>query len=222
LAGTNLASAFSDELQSICQGRDHDDPRADQTFRPRIRLRRYDPCLAALVRAKRYGIFPKDLEGTIITLPTVTFEQDLSIDLGDCTVDLNYPGPSHTSGSITAFVPRDQILFADDILFTNYHVTLVDGDIRVGEVLTKLQTMPCAAIVPGHGPLSSVADLRNMAEYLRAFDTEARRLCQGNTAPDIPAIVRELMPRLPNQGRSELEMIVAGNLRFRYLPTLRA
>ena len=50
----------------------------------------------------------------------ITFKQSLKVDLGEVTVELNYPGPSHTAGSITALVPQDKVLFVGDILFSRY------------------------------------------------------------------------------------------------------
>jgi hypothetical protein len=47
---------------------------------------------------------------------------------------------------------------------------------------------------------------------------EATRLCAGKTAADTDAIAQELSPRLPGPPRAELQLIVAANLRVRYLP----
>jgi cyclase len=137
------------------------------------------------------------LAGTVIVPPALTFRQDLRLDLGGVSVELDYPGPTHTAGSIIAQVREDDVLFSGDILFTNYHVTM---------------------IVPGHGPVSSVADLGSMEEYLRVFDERATRLCAGKTTADADSIAQEPSARLPDPQRAELAFIVAANLRVRYLP----
>jgi Metallo-beta-lactamase superfamily. len=99
------------------------------------------------------------------------------LDVGGVSVELDYPGPTRTAGSILARVREDDVLFSGDILFTNYHVTMIDGDVANWcQVLRNLQGTAPLTIAPGHGPLSSVADLHSMEEYLRVFDVEAARL----------------------------------------------
>jgi len=147
------------------------------------------------------------------------FRQDLRLDLGGVSVELDYPGPTHTAGSIIARIREDDVLFSGDMLFTNYHVTMIDGDVANWcQVLRTLQSTAPRTIIPGHGPISSVADLQAMEEYLRVFDEEATRLCTGKTAADADAIAQELSLRLPSPPRAELPFIVAANLRVRYLP----
>ena len=128
-------------------------------------------------------------------------------------------GPSHTSSSITALVPQDKVLFVEDILFSHYHPYLAEGDLAGWQqALTELEKTSATTIVPGHGPVSSVSDLRDMQEYLRVFDAQARRLCAGKTAADAPTVAEELMKLLPEQGRTELAVMVQGNPTARYLP----
>ena len=73
-------------------------------------------------------------------------------------------------------------------------------------------------IVPGHGPLSTVADLQTMSDYITVFDKEAKRLCVGKTAADAEAIAQELAKLLPAQNRTELPFMIRVNLAARYLP----
>jgi glyoxylase-like metal-dependent hydrolase (beta-lactamase superfamily II) len=172
-----------------------------------------------LARAQRYRIPAENLVGTVIVPPSLTFRQDLRLDLGGVSVELDYPGPTHTAGSITARICEDDVLFSGDMLFTNYHVTMIDADVASWcQALRSLQSAAPRTIVPGHGPVSSVADLQSMEEYLRVFDVEATRLCTGKTAADADAIAQELSLRLPGPERAELSLIVAANLRVKYLP----
>ncbi len=173
----------------------------------------------ALAHPENFGLTVKDLEGTTLQGPTITFTNSMSIDLGDVTVVLNYPGPTHTTDSITAYVPQDKVLFVGDILFTGYHPFLGEGDItRWQQVLGKLEQTPATKIVPGHGPVSTKADLGKMETYLKEFDAAARTLCAGKSADDAPALAKELIKRLPEQQRNKLANMVELNLRLKYLP----
>ncbi|AFM24061.1 MBL fold metallo-hydrolase [Desulfomonile tiedjei] len=172
-----------------------------------------------LANPEVFGLTTKDLEGTTVQAPTITFTDSMTVDLGDVTVELRYPGPTHTNDSITVYVPKDNVIFLGDILFSRYHPFLGEGDLdNWQKVLVELQGTPAAKIVPGHGPVAGKSDLEAMKTYMREFDTLARSLCSGKSAQDAPAIAQEIIRRLPDQQRSELPKLVEFNLRAKYLP----
>jgi cyclase len=176
-----------------------------------------------LAHPEGHGLTAKDMEGTTLQGPTVTFAEAKTIDLGDVTVELRYPGHTHTNDSITAYVPKDKVLFVGDILFTHYHPFLAEGDLpHWQQVLGALEQTPAEKIIPGHGPVSSKADLQDMKTYLRDFDTQAQALCAGKSADDAPAIAQELIKLLPQQQRTELPRLVEFNLQLKYLPKTEA
>ena len=165
------------------------------------------------------GLTPQDMEGTTVSMPTITFKDTLSVDLGGVTVSLSYLGPAHTNDSIIALVDQDGVLFAGDILFTRYHPFLSDADVMGWlKVLSKLETTTAKIIVPGHGPVSTVADIKDLEIYLTQFDKQAKVLCAGKTQDDAPAIAQEMLKTLPDQKRTELVMGVENNLLTKYLP----
>ncbi|CQR70676.1 Carbapenem-hydrolyzing beta-lactamase BlaB-1 precursor [Sporomusa ovata DSM 2662] len=159
------------------------------------------------------GLTEKDLEGTTIAYPTLTFNEQMEIDLGDQTIKLIYPGPSHTNGSILVYLPGKKILFTGDILFTGYHPYIADGNIPSWlTVLDYIQKMDVDQIIPGHGPISGKKDIADMKEYLGIFDKNAKKLCAKST--DIEYIFSELKKVLPQR---DSEMMIKENLRVKYL-----
>ena len=133
-------------------------------------------------------------------------------------MELRYLGPAHTDDGITAYVPQDKVLFTGDILFTRYHPFLAEGDLANWQkILSELEHTPAEKIIPGHGPVSSKADIKDMKTYLSEFDTQAKSLCAGKGTGDAQAIAKELMKRLPQQKRTEMPQLVGMNLQFRYL-----
>ncbi len=71
--------------------------------------------------AKAFGLTENDMEGTVLSYPSLTFNDKMEINFGDQKIELIYPGSSHTSGSIIVNLPDKKILFAGDALFTGYH-----------------------------------------------------------------------------------------------------
>ncbi len=169
---------------------------------------------ATIKNAAAYGLSADDLEGTGICCPALTFDNRMDLDLGDVTVQLIHPGHSHTAGSIVVFIPERHVLFAGDILFTNYVPNLKHADMGGWvKALDTLAAMDVEKIIPGHGPLSTKKDLEDMKAYLVLFDKTAKELAAKSN--DVQYIVAELKKILPP--RSELDMMIGANVQMRYL-----
>ncbi|MBF0529287.1 MAG: MBL fold metallo-hydrolase [Deltaproteobacteria bacterium] len=168
----------------------------------------------AIGNAVKRGL-PADLfDGTEIVLPAVTFTDRLTILLGGEKVELIYPGPSHTSGSLLVYLPERKVLFAGDVMFTGVHPFMGDGDIPGwAKALDFIQSLDVTAIVPGHGPLSSKKDAADMKEYILIFDQKAKELASKSKNPE--EIAAELKKVLPARG--VLESIIIRNVQMKYL-----
>ncbi|MDD5286848.1 MAG: MBL fold metallo-hydrolase [Desulfuromonadaceae bacterium] len=161
-----------------------------------------------------YGLKSEDMAGTEIVLPTLSFSDRMQIYLGDETVELIRTASSHTEGSLVVYVPSKKLLFAGDILFTDFHPFMADGDIAGwSKTIDTLLAMDLEKIIPGHGPLSTKKDLKEMKEYLLLFDRKARELAA--TSQDAAAIAAELKKILPQ--RSMADWMIAYNVKSRYL-----
>ncbi len=64
---------------------------------------------------------PFDFEGIDVTMPTLTFEGELTRKVGNKQVRLIEVGPAHTRGDVLAYVPQDRVIFTGDMLFINGH-----------------------------------------------------------------------------------------------------
>jgi len=169
---------------------------------------------AVLKNIKSYGLTEKDMEGTAITYPALTFNDRMEVDLGDQTIHLIYTKPSHTAGSIIVYLPNKKVLFVGDILFTNFHPFMADGDIRGWvNVLDYILALDVDKIIPGHGPISSKKDIQDMKKYLIAFDKKARQLsAKSKDADFIAAEMKKAMPP-----RAEGEWLIKANIQMKYL-----
>jgi glyoxylase-like metal-dependent hydrolase (beta-lactamase superfamily II) len=160
-----------------------------------------------------FGLKAEDMVGTSIVYPTLAFSDRMQIYLGDETVELIRVSPSHTAGSIVVSVPSKKLLFAGDILFTDFHPFMADGDISGWTTtIDALLAMDVEKIIPGHGPLSTKKDLRDMKEYLLLFDKKARELAAEGK--DVDTIAAELKKVLPQ--RSMADWMIGYNVKARY------
>jgi glyoxylase-like metal-dependent hydrolase (beta-lactamase superfamily II) len=167
-----------------------------------------------LKNVANYGLKPEDMVGTEIVLPSLTFSDRMTIDLGGETVELIRTAPSHTAGSVIVYLPAKKLVFAGDILFTDFHPFLADGDFSGwSKSIDALLAMDVEKIIPGHGPLSTKKDLADMKAYLTLFDAKARELAANSQ--DADAISAELKKALPK--RSLAEWMIGFNVKSRYL-----
>lgn len=167
-------------------------------------------------RALGYGFTAEALAGTTIALPTLTFTDKMTIELGDRTVELIYPGPSHTTGTSLVLVPDVKMLFAGDALFTNFHPNVRDADMDSWvKALDKIAGLDVQKIIPGHGSISSKQDIADMKQYLLVFDKKAKEL--SAKSQDAGYIASELKKALPQ--REYFDMFIAAGVKARYLPS---
>ena len=119
---------------------------------------------------------PFDFSDVAEKLPTKTFSGSLPLKVGDKTVELVEVGPAHTAGDVLVFAEEDSTVFTGDILF-------IDGTpiMWAGPVANWLKACDLIidrapeVIVPGHGPITDVAGVRRVQEYLSYVDAEARK-----------------------------------------------
>jgi len=164
-----------------------------------------------LKRHGEYGISKEDMAGTEIALPNLTYDTKMTIELGDQKVILMHPGAAHTNGDTIVYVPDKKVLFTGDVLFTNFHPFLAEGDlVSWGKVLDSILAMDVEKIIPGHGPLSTKKDVEDMKKYLIAFDAKANELC--SKSKDAKYIVAEMVKAMPPR---QADFIVGSNIEMR-------
>jgi cyclase len=138
---------------------------------------------AAQYVVEKFGAF--DFEGIELTPPTTTFDEQLTLRVGDKDVRLIEVGPAHTRGDAIVHVPSDRVVFTGDILFIGSHPIAWDGPvsnwIRACERILELDV---DTIVPGHGPLTDMAGVRQVRDYWDYLLAEARDRFEAGLSAD--------------------------------------
>ena len=112
------------------------------------------------------------------------------------------------------YLSDKKVLFAGDILFTNYHPFLAEGNIEEwAQELDDIKSMAIEKIIPGHGPLSGKNDLDNMKAYILIFDQKAKELAsRSDNVQKIVTAIQSVLPQRP-EGKS----MIAPNIQMKYL-----
>jgi len=122
-------------------------------------------------------MFPEfDFHGIAATPPDITFEKQLTLYINDTEIQLVHYGPGHTVGDITVYLPRENIVFAGDLLFL-YSTPLGIQGAFAGwiDTLDAIGNLNAETCVPGHGPVCSKQGLMESRDYLLLIQKEARR-----------------------------------------------
>ena len=89
-----------------------------------------------------------------LTMPTLTFDGTLRIDLGGIEVELLGFGRAHTQGDAACWVPSRAVLYAGDLFENGCGVYAGDAYIRDWiTTLTRLRPLPATVAVAGRGPV---------------------------------------------------------------------
>ena len=116
-----------------------------------------------------------DFDGIKATLPTRTFETELSLMVGAKRVELVNVGPAHTRGDILVHVPGDRTVFTGDIIFNGGHPVIWAGPVANWiAALDRILGWDVDIVVPGHGPITDKSGVRQLRAYLTALCDQAR------------------------------------------------
>jgi glyoxylase-like metal-dependent hydrolase (beta-lactamase superfamily II) len=103
-----------------------------------------------------------EIERSRLQLPTLTFESELDLDLGNRIVEIRHTGIGDTRGDAWAWLPHEQILVTGDVLVAPVPYFFAGYPEGLAHTLRRLQELDPKAIVPGHG------DVMHDTSYLRA------------------------------------------------------
>jgi 2-keto-4-pentenoate hydratase/2-oxohepta-3-ene-1,7-dioic acid hydratase in catechol pathway/glyoxylase-like metal-dependent hydrolase (beta-lactamase superfamily II) len=113
----------------------------------------------------RFGHF--DFSGIVVRNADLTFDRDLTIDVGGRRVDLLNLGPAHTAADSVVHVPDAGVLFGGDLLFIGCTPIVWAGPI--GNWIAACDAMialDALTVVPGHGPVTDPDGIRAVRGYL--------------------------------------------------------
>ena len=121
---------------------------------PAFNMTTYDYSVDVIERQDPEGLkYMPSEEDYIINTPQITFNDRMTLKLGDHTFELFY-APGHSDANIIIYVPEERTAFVGDTIFNKcqiwLHSALPD---ELFKTLDFLDTLDFDYIVPGHGPV---------------------------------------------------------------------
>lgn len=129
-----------------------------------------------------------DWRGLVDTPPTTVFDQTMEVAVGGKRLVLTYLGTAHTRGDILVHLPAERVLFTGDLLFVGGHPVIWEGPIGnwIG-ACDYILGLDVDVIVPGHGPISEKAAVRELKSYFEYIAAQARALFDNGVPADVAA-----------------------------------
>jgi glyoxylase-like metal-dependent hydrolase (beta-lactamase superfamily II) len=129
-----------------------------------------------------------ELASLRVAPPDLVFDGELTLWLGGRRIELRDRGQANSPHDVTIYLPQDSVLFTGDIVVqgptpyvgASWPVPWID-------VLRQLETVPMAAVVPGHGPvMRDWGYLRQVRRLLEAATSRTAAMAlQGRTLDQI-------------------------------------
>lgn len=131
-------------------------------------------------------------------LPNFTLDERATIHIGGKTVEIHRVPPAHTDGDVVVLFPDYGVLATGDIFANGPGTSAQLVDAAGGgsaqswpRAVAEALELEFDTVVPGHGLISTRADLEDYHERtLRFRDTLSELVSQGRSRADIEAVVR--------------------------------
>ncbi len=121
--------------------------------------------LEAMQRSNR-----EKAKGTVLTPPTITFEDKHLIEMGAYKIEVLYLGPSHSPGDVVVWLPEQKLVIAGDMAFHERMLPIFEDTLTADWLTTwdeKFEKLGAVYIIPGHGHPTNMAQVRRYTrDYL--------------------------------------------------------
>jgi glyoxylase-like metal-dependent hydrolase (beta-lactamase superfamily II) len=157
-----------------------------------------------------FGAF--DFAGIELVEPSETFAGELSLRVGERELRLIEVGPAHTRGDTLVHVPSERVLFTGDILFSGAHPIAWAGPVSNWiAACDRILALDPQVVVPGHGPVSDTAQVRELKAYFE-YLCAAARSCHGEGMTPLQAARSMRMDRWAEWGERERLVVNVANI----------
>jgi glyoxylase-like metal-dependent hydrolase (beta-lactamase superfamily II) len=135
-----------------------------------------------------------------LTWPNLVFHDRMTLHLGSREVHIIHAGRGHTAGDTIAWLPKEKILFAGDLV--EYGATPYCGDAHFKDwpgTLDRIAALGAEKVVPGRGDSLKTADeIRRGFDDTRAFVRDAYAIATAGAAAghDLKQVYEDAMRQM--------------------------
>ena len=124
--------------------------------------------------------------------PDIVYTNEMTVTLGDGTVELMHPGAAHSDDMSVLVFPKQRTVFGVDFMHVKRFPVTLGGYFltQYVDAITRVQALDFDILIPGHGEVGGKADLDLFLDFLRALDSAvATGIVEGKTLEELHASV---------------------------------
>jgi cyclase len=159
------------------------------------------------------------ISDVVLTPPTLTFPDQMTLFVGDLEVRLLYVARAHSPSDSVAWLPQSRTLFTGDLLFNaqvpvwNHGVAAIPPGGSVAHWIRALETLEALDAqhaIPGHGPIQTPAALADLRRWLLVLQTQVGdALAAGwDRATTITQVAQQLQQQAPRGEEERLPNVI--------------
>jgi glyoxylase-like metal-dependent hydrolase (beta-lactamase superfamily II) len=107
---------------------------------------------------------------TVVALPTQTFEDAFTVEMGGVAIEARYLGPAHSPGDIVVWLPAQSLVIAGDVAFHERMLPIFEHTMTADWIETwdtKFEALKATYVIPGHGHPTNMDQVRRYTrDYL--------------------------------------------------------
>ena len=140
---------------------------------------RCEHCLANL----QLILGPETMRGSRLVLPSRVVDGSTTLTIAGRRLELLYFGWASTSGDLAVFDRASGVLFAGGLVSSGRVPEVRDSNLQGWlDALDQLERLPCARVVPGHGPVITPAGIGTTRSYLLDLDRKVQQLYRSGAS----------------------------------------
>ncbi|WP_371524631.1 MBL fold metallo-hydrolase [Streptomyces sp. NBC_01283] len=117
-------------------------------------------------------------------LPSVTFDERLTLYSGERRIELVFCGPAHTTNDVVVWLPGDRVLFTGDVVLAGAAPCTVMGSVEGAlAAIRTLRAFGARTVVCGRGPIRGAKVFDETEAYLRWIQIVAMEGWQQGLTP---------------------------------------
>ncbi|SEC40348.1 MBL fold metallo-hydrolase [Paenibacillus sp. GP183] len=129
--------------------------------------------------------YMKMLPNLVYTLPTITFDHQMTIHGSNRTVQFITFGGGHTQSDAFVYIPEDKIAVMGDLVLSKHHPVMTYANPQEWlNILEQVELLGVKTIVPGHGEVCSLKELHEVKGYITDIMAMVTKTVQSKKSID--------------------------------------
>jgi cyclase len=165
----------------------------NETFFPQTPIIAHEFTRKIIAKRKKEqdeGIIDKSLKqlGEFkLTPPDITFDQSMTLHMGNKIIELKFFGGGHSGGDIIVYLPEEKVLFSGDLFIKGSGLPDYRDDANIDKhikSLKKIQALDIEKIISGHLDIAEKKDIQAAIDKLIAFRSQVKKYVDSGIPPE--------------------------------------